>query len=413
MRDAEPRHADARCHRASAGDTVGCFADPTVRWVHRFHLRAQRRTTSWSTPDRRRCLPAYPAFDVEAIRRDFPILQRARPRPPAGLARQRRHHAEAAGGHRPADVLLRARELQHPPGARTSLAARATDAYEGARPRCAASSVRLERTRSSSCAAPPKRINLVAQSWGRHNIGSGRRDRHLPPRAPRQHRAVAAAGGREGREAARHPGRRRRPDHARGLRRSAQRQDAAGRGHARVERARHDRAGRAKSSSWPTAPARGSWSTAPSPSPHMPVDVPSSMRTSSSSPATRSSRPTGIGAVYGKPEVLEVMPPWQGGGNMIADVTFERTTYQAPPDRFEAGTGNIADAVGLGAALDYVDRIGLENIGPLRARPAWAMPPHTCSSVPGLRLIGTRPGKGQRALVRARRATARGRRLRH
>ena len=72
--------------------------------------------------------------------------------------------------------------------------------------------------------------------------------------------------------------------------------------------------------------------------------------------------PTGIGAVYGKSSVLEAMPPWQGGGNMIQDVTFERTTYQGPPARFEAGTGNIADAAGLGAALDYVMRIGQEVI---------------------------------------------------
>ena len=56
------------------------------------------------------------------------------------------------------------------------------------------------------------------------------------------------------------------------------------------------------------------------------------------------------------------MPPWQGGGNMIADVTFEKTIYQPPPGRFEAGTGNIADAVGLGAALDYVESIGREII---------------------------------------------------
>ncbi len=56
------------------------------------------------------------------------------------------------------------------------------------------------------------------------------------------------------------------------------------------------------------------------------------------------------------------MPPWQGGGNMIADVTFEKTIYQGPPERFEAGTGNIADAVGLGAAIDYVERIGMDVI---------------------------------------------------
>jgi cysteine desulfurase/selenocysteine lyase len=69
--------------------------------------------------------------------------------------------------------------------------------------------------------------------------------------------------------------------------------------------------------------------------------------------------PTGIGVVFGKSELLNSMPPWQIGGNMIQDVTFERTTYQNAPARIEAGTGNIADAVGLGAAIDYVERVGL------------------------------------------------------
>jgi cysteine desulfurase/selenocysteine lyase len=72
--------------------------------------------------------------------------------------------------------------------------------------------------------------------------------------------------------------------------------------------------------------------------------------------------PTGIGVLRGSPAALDETPPWQGGGNMINDVTFEHTTYQPPPARFEAGTGNIADAVGLGAALDYVTRIGLPAI---------------------------------------------------
>ncbi|MDR0852798.1 MAG: cysteine desulfurase [Clostridiales Family XIII bacterium] len=72
--------------------------------------------------------------------------------------------------------------------------------------------------------------------------------------------------------------------------------------------------------------------------------------------------PTGIGAVYGKDEVLEAAKPYQGGGNMIADVTFEKTIYHKAPTKFEAGTGNIADAVGLGAAIDYVSKIGIQNI---------------------------------------------------
>jgi cysteine desulfurase/selenocysteine lyase len=102
--------------------------------------------------------------------------------------------------------------------------------------------------------------------------------------------------------------------------------------------------------------------------------------------------PTGIGVLYGKPEVLESMPPWQGGGNVIRDVTFERTTYQHPPARFEAGTGSIADAVGLGAALDYVTGIGLPNI----ARYEHELLEYAIreiQAVPGLRLIGTAPEK--------------------
>jgi cysteine desulfurase/selenocysteine lyase len=98
--------------------------------------------------------------------------------------------------------------------------------------------------------------------------------------------------------------------------------------------------------------------------------------------------PTGIGVVYGKAEVLEVTPPWQGGGNMIADVTFEKTIYQNPPDRFEAGTGNIADAVGLAAALDYVDSIGLEIIEKYEHE-LLVYATEKMLGVPGLKLIGT------------------------
>jgi cysteine desulfurase/selenocysteine lyase len=72
--------------------------------------------------------------------------------------------------------------------------------------------------------------------------------------------------------------------------------------------------------------------------------------------------PTGIGVVYGKRELLELIPHWQGGGNMIKDVTFEETVFNTPPAKFEAGTPNVADAVGLGAALDYVSRTGIHNI---------------------------------------------------
>ncbi len=98
--------------------------------------------------------------------------------------------------------------------------------------------------------------------------------------------------------------------------------------------------------------------------------------------------PTGIGALYGKADVLADMPAWQGGGNMIQDVTFEKTIYHAAPAKFEAGTGNIADAVGLGAALEYVERIGIDNIARYEHELLVYATVAMCQ-VPGLTLIGT------------------------
>lgn len=98
--------------------------------------------------------------------------------------------------------------------------------------------------------------------------------------------------------------------------------------------------------------------------------------------------PTGIGALYGKKHLLEKMPPWQGGGHMIQDVTFEKTQYRAAPEKFEAGTPDIAGVIGLGAVIDYLFRVGI---------PSLAAYEHTLleygtqalSTIPGLRLIGT------------------------
>jgi cysteine desulfurase/selenocysteine lyase len=98
--------------------------------------------------------------------------------------------------------------------------------------------------------------------------------------------------------------------------------------------------------------------------------------------------PTGIGALYGKSDLLNSMPPWQGGGSMISDVTFEKTTYQDAPARFEAGTGSIGDAVGLGAALDYVSGIGMGTISQYE-HGLLVYATERMLTVPGLRLIGT------------------------
>jgi cysteine desulfurase/selenocysteine lyase len=102
--------------------------------------------------------------------------------------------------------------------------------------------------------------------------------------------------------------------------------------------------------------------------------------------------PTGIGVLYGKADLLESMPPYQGGGDMISSVTFAKTTYNVLPHKFEAGTPNIAGTIGLGAALDYVSSLGLDVIA---AHEAEILDYATAAlaEIPGLRLIGTAPEK--------------------
>ncbi|MDH3689362.1 MAG: cysteine desulfurase [Gammaproteobacteria bacterium] len=98
--------------------------------------------------------------------------------------------------------------------------------------------------------------------------------------------------------------------------------------------------------------------------------------------------PTGIGVLYGKAKLLDVMPPYQGGGEMIREVTFENTVYNDLPHKFEAGTPHIAGAAGLGAALEYVDQIGLHNIE-VYERDLLEYGTGLAQQVEGLRLIGT------------------------
>jgi cysteine desulfurase/selenocysteine lyase len=98
--------------------------------------------------------------------------------------------------------------------------------------------------------------------------------------------------------------------------------------------------------------------------------------------------PTGVGVLYGKTDVLNAMPPYQGGGDMISSVTFEKTIYNSLPYKFEAGTSNIAGSIGLGAAIDYVERIGLENIAAYEDE-LLAYATEEVSRIPGLKIIGT------------------------
>jgi len=98
--------------------------------------------------------------------------------------------------------------------------------------------------------------------------------------------------------------------------------------------------------------------------------------------------PSGVGVLYGRAALLEAMPPWQGGGDMIASVTFEKTTYNVLPHKFEAGTPNIAGVIGLGAAIDYVNGLGLASLA-AHEDELLAYGTEALRSVPGLRLVGT------------------------
>ncbi len=122
--------------------------------------------------------------------------------------------------------------------------------------------------------------------------------------------------------------------------------------------------------------------------PHLPVDVQDIGCDFYAFTGHKVYGPTGIGVLYGRAERLDAMPPYQGGGEMIRTVTFEKSTYAALPHKFEAGTPNIVGAIGLGAALDYVNAIGRERIAANEADLlAYGM--DRLAQVPGLRLIGT------------------------
>jgi cysteine desulfurase/selenocysteine lyase len=98
--------------------------------------------------------------------------------------------------------------------------------------------------------------------------------------------------------------------------------------------------------------------------------------------------PTGIGVLYGKTKLLEAMPPYQGGGDMIASVTFDKTIYNRLPYKFEAGTPNIADTIGLGAAIEYLNHLGMEQIEAHEAD-LLAYATSEVESIPGVRRVGT------------------------
>jgi cysteine desulfurase/selenocysteine lyase len=328
----------------------------------------------------------HPPFNVAAIRRDFPILaERVNGRPLIWLD-------NAATTQKPQAVIDRlvqfySHENSNIHRAAHELAARATDAYEGARATVqrflgASSPEEIVFVRGATEA-----INLVAQSWGRQNILAGDEIilSHLEHHAnivPWQQLASE-----------------------KGARLRVIPVDDSGQIlldeyqkllNSRTKLVSIAQVSNALGTIVPVrevselahrAGARVLIDGAQAIS-HMPVDVRALGADFYVFSGHKVFGPTGIGVLYGTAEVLESMPPWQGGGNMIASVTFERTTYQKPPGRFEAGTGNIADAAGLAAALDYISRLGMANIDRYE-HDLLAYATAALQSVPGLRLIGT------------------------
>jgi cysteine desulfurase/selenocysteine lyase len=329
---------------------------------------------------------AHPPFDVHAIRRDFPILrERVNGRPLVWFD-------NAATTQKPSAVIARLktfyeRENSNIHRAAHELAARATDAYEGARETVrrfigvgAVEEIVFVRGTTEA-------INLVAKSWGVQNVGEGDEIivSHLEHHAnivPWQQ--LAALKGATLRVI---------PVDDSGQVLLDEYQKLLN------DRTKIVSVTQVSNALGTVVPVReivamarragvctlvdGAQSIS-----HMKIDVASLDADFFVFSGHKIFGPTGIGVLYGKKAVLDAMPPWQGGGNMIADVTFEKTVFQAPPNKFEAGTGNIADAVGLGAALEYVERVGIENI----ARYEHGLldyATHHMAPIPGVRLVGT------------------------
>ncbi len=333
---------------------------------------------------------AHPPFDVLAVRRDFPVLRElVNGRPLAWLD-------NAATTQKPQAVIDRlAYFYQHENSnihrAAHELAARATDAYEGARDKVAKFINASASSEIVFVRGTTEAINLVAQSWGRKYIGQDDEIviTHLEHHAnivPWQ--ILCAQTGAKLRVApVDDDGQILLEEYARLL-------------NARTRLVSFTQVSNALGTVTPAAQmiemahrvgARVLLDGAQSVS-HMRADVQLLDCDFFVFSGHKVFGPTGIGALYGKPDVLEDMPPWQGGGNMIEDVTFEQTRYHAAPARFEAGTGNIADAVGLGAAIDYVQKLGIDNINRYEHELlTYAM--KALGGIPGLRLIGTAPDK--------------------
>jgi cysteine desulfurase/selenocysteine lyase len=333
---------------------------------------------------------AHPPFDVNAIRRDFPILQER------VNGRQLVWFDNAATTQKPQAVIDRlayfyAHENSNIHRAAHELAARATDAYEGAREKVRRFLNAPDVNEVIFVRGTTEAINLVAKSWGAQHVGEGDEIivsnlEHHANIVPWQQLA-SAKGAKLRVIPVDDSGQVLLDEYAKLLndrtRIVAVTQVSNALGTVVPVKTIVEMAHRAGA----VALVDGAQSVS-----HMRVDVQDIGADFFVFSGHKLFGPTGIGVLWGKRERLEDMPPWQGGGNMIADVTFEKTVFQPIPNKFEAGTGNIADAVGLGAAIDYINRIGIENIGRYE-HDLLAYATHHLKPIPGVRLVGTAANK--------------------
>ena len=309
-------------------------------------------------------LPARAAerFDVERIRADFPILELEGERQAAGLSRQRRFEPDAAAGDRPPGALPDDASTRTSTAAVHYLSETATAEYEAARAQGAALHQRARRARSDLHQRHHRRHQSRGARLRPQVHRRGRRNHPDDARAPLEHRAVADAGGREGREDPR------RADQRRAASCSIDEYEKLFNERTKLVGVTH--VSNALGTINPVkemiafAHAHGVpvLVDGAQAAPHLTVDVQDLDCDFYAFSGHKMCGPTGIGILYGKAALLEKMQPFKGGGDMILSVTFEKTTYNAIPHKFEAGTPPIAAAIGLGAAVDYLSAIGIDAI---------------------------------------------------
>jgi cysteine desulfurase / selenocysteine lyase len=359
----------------------------------RFYFISDIGTASTPADARVLTLPAGPslaAFDVESVRRDFPALhQRVNGHPLIWLD-------NAATTHKPQSVLdatsgFYGRDNSNIHRAAHTLAARSTDLFEAGREKVrqflgAADAREIVFVRGTTEA-----INLVAQSYGKQNIGEGDEIllsvlEHHANIVPWQ--LLAAETGARIRVI---------PANDRG---ELILEEVPKLFNSRTKIVSITQVSNALGTINPVEEiiaiahshgvpvlVDGAQST-----PHIPINVRAMDADFFVFSGHKVFGPTGIGALYGKSHLLESMPPWQGGGHMIRDVTFEKTIYHNAPEKFEAGSPDIAGVVGLGAAIDYLFHIGIPAIAAYeQSLLEYAVA--AMASIPGIRPIGTAPTK--------------------